>query len=549
MQGAVMKTCAWSAALLVLRVADAVLVRRMGDEPDKLRDVEAITPFGEKADGVSRPHLELVNKTGVLVKALDECICGFGTFWDSEGQKCVPQLTKGVTCGGFAQEDWPLACQDGLTCKLPADYTGKEDAAALKQAICLDCTANDKCQPGRQMCQRVFAVSGQACATVKVTVPNAKATMSVTKNVTVKATSTKNAHAAAKETATVSTESVQKEATETAIAKIPDSKETKEVSATRSATASAVATREATADIVVPYTQSAIRTATMTRSADGYAQGMAYATACANPEGPLRTPDAQAAAASAAYALEKAFRQAANFALQSAKATAMADAKGAALTTASKEAFEAAKDAASEVAKAAAVSQATAGVKDHAEKVAEETAKARAVAAAKEAAQQAASKDAKEKASKLAEAAAQEKAEQLAKGGSATVEEVKPAKQEEKKSEEPAKDIKKDESEKKEEVKKEEVDKEDMFAKWTANDALEKEAAEDKKAAAKEAAVEAKEAAKEEEKKEAMASGPKFSALYVISRNILTCGWTLKESNFCIPHQAKDAFKKWAKAR
>ena len=36
------------------------------------------------------------------------------------------------------------------------------------------------------------------------------------------------------------------------------------------------------------------RTATMTRSADGYAQGMAYATACANPEGPLRTPDAQA---------------------------------------------------------------------------------------------------------------------------------------------------------------------------------------------------------------------------------------------------------------
>ena len=28
------------------------------------------------------------------------------------------------------------------------------------------------------MCQRVFAVSGQACATVKVTVPNAKATPS-----------------------------------------------------------------------------------------------------------------------------------------------------------------------------------------------------------------------------------------------------------------------------------------------------------------------------------------------------------------------------------
>ena len=69
------------------------------------------------------------------------------------------------------------------------------------------------------MCQRVFAVSGQACATVKVTVPQAKATpgprrrgsrsmswrirlksarMSVTKNVTVKAISTKNAHATAK---------------------------------------------------------------------------------------------------------------------------------------------------------------------------------------------------------------------------------------------------------------------------------------------------------------------------------------------------------------
>ena len=29
---------------------------------------------------------------------------------------------------------------------------------------------------GRQMCQRVFAVSGQACVTVKVTVPQAKAT-------------------------------------------------------------------------------------------------------------------------------------------------------------------------------------------------------------------------------------------------------------------------------------------------------------------------------------------------------------------------------------
>ena len=26
--------------------------------------------------------------------------------------KGVPQLTKGVTCGGFAQEDWPLACQE-----------------------------------------------------------------------------------------------------------------------------------------------------------------------------------------------------------------------------------------------------------------------------------------------------------------------------------------------------------------------------------------------------------------------------------------------------
>ena len=38
-----------SQALLVLRVADAVLVRRMGDEPDKLRDV-ATPPLPEQLE-------------------------------------------------------------------------------------------------------------------------------------------------------------------------------------------------------------------------------------------------------------------------------------------------------------------------------------------------------------------------------------------------------------------------------------------------------------------------------------------------------------------
>ncbi|OLP95994.1 Peroxisomal adenine nucleotide carrier 1 [Symbiodinium microadriaticum] len=637
MQGAVMMTlCAWSFALLGLRV-EAVLVRRAGDEPEKLRDVEAIAPFGDKADGLSRPHVELVNKSGVVVQALDECICGFGTFWDSIALKCVPQLTKGVTCGGFAPEDWPLTCQDGLTCKLPPEFNGKVDREVMKKATCLDCAANDGCQLGRQMCQRVFAVSGQACVTVKVTVPQAKATMSVTKNVTVKAISTKNAHATAKETATVSQKSVEEEATESASAEIPNSNRTQKATATRSATASAVVTGEATADINVPYTQSAIRTSTKTRSAEGYAQGSAYATACSSPEGPLRTPDAQAAAATAAYALEKAFRQAANFALRNAKAAAMADAKRDALTQASKEAFEAAKDAASEVAKAAAISKAAAGVKaygewkkdqmrkslsrtasdhwihvsrpgtefyksnaevefchpseqqakfrtphipedgggirvregsirwapfhlgnyretwttgkvgsqfakqkDHAEEVAEQTAKARAVAAAKEAAEQVARKEAQKKASKLAEEAAQEKAERLAKRGGSK-EETEPekektdkdeakkesedvAKKEEAKKEEDKKEVKKEAKDEKEEdtkkddkkvmdkkeedehkkEKAEKLDKEDMFAKWTADDALEKEAAKDKKAADKEAAAAAKEAAKEEEKKEAM---------------------------------------------
>ncbi|CAE7357568.1 PNC1 [Symbiodinium necroappetens] len=410
----------------------------------------------------------------------------------------------------------------------------------MKKATCLDCAANDGCQLGRQMCQRVFAVSGQACVTVKVTVPQAKATMSVTKNVTVKAISTKNAHATAKETATVSQKSVEEEATESASAEIPNSNRTQKATATRSATASAVVTGEATADINVPYTQSAIRTSTKTRSAEGYAQGSAYATACASPEGPLRTPDAQAAAATAAYALEKAFRQAANFALRNAKAAAMADAKRDALTQASKEAFEAAKDAASEVAKAAAISKAAAGVKDHAEEVAEQTAKARAVAAAKEAAEQVARKEAQKKASKLAEEAAQEKAERLAKHGGSK-EEAEPekektdkdeakkesedvAKKEEAKKEEDKKEVKKEAKDEKEEdtkkddmkvkdkkeedehkkEKAEKLDKEDMFAKWTADDALEKEAAKDKKAADKEAAAAAKEAAKEEEKKEAM---------------------------------------------
>ena len=96
--------------------------------------------------------------------------------------KGVPQLTKGVTCGGFAPEDWPLTCQDriineilykgemrptprsgnqlstpppawrftflvrvlwavvvlqdGLTCKLPPEFNGKVDREVMKKAAC-----------------------------------------------------------------------------------------------------------------------------------------------------------------------------------------------------------------------------------------------------------------------------------------------------------------------------------------------------------------------------------------------------------------------------
>ena len=37
--------------------------------PQWLLSQEAIAPFGDKADGLSRPHVELVNKSGVIVQA------------------------------------------------------------------------------------------------------------------------------------------------------------------------------------------------------------------------------------------------------------------------------------------------------------------------------------------------------------------------------------------------------------------------------------------------------------------------------------------------
>eukprot|EP00913_Durusdinium_trenchii_P021183 g19904.t1 len=222
--------CALLAVAWPLHVSAVLLAKR----PGEMQDLEAVQPFGSEADAFRAPHVELINKTSVSVEALDECMCGLGSFWHSELQKCLPQQSKGLNCGGMGSPRlWPAVCQDGLICKIPMEFDsdGKsDDASILKQAMCMDCDPNDHCQWGMErheaFCPKAFAVSGPACATVRVTVPHAHVRMSVEKTVTVKAVSTKSAHASAKdrahavvlETATVRQSNIEAEATESATA-------------------------------------------------------------------------------------------------------------------------------------------------------------------------------------------------------------------------------------------------------------------------------------------------------------------------------------------
>ena len=136
---------------------------------------------------------------GLPCEALDECICGFGTFWDSIALKCIfassgndsyalavrqfhmPPAALQQRCAPaherrhlwwfctrrlaadmpgshctqlkdkeparawrstFSRVLWALlVLQDGLTCKLPPEFDGKVDREVMKKAACISCSS------------------------------------------------------------------------------------------------------------------------------------------------------------------------------------------------------------------------------------------------------------------------------------------------------------------------------------------------------------------------------------------------------------------------
>mmetsp|Transcript_16651 Transcript_16651/g.29641 ORF Transcript_16651/g.29641 Transcript_16651/m.29641 type:complete len:515 (+) Transcript_16651:62-1606(+) len=362
--------------------------------------------------------LKVIKQTSLNSEDGTECLCKLGTFWHWRIHQCVKQGPWGYECGFFPKEHWHRVCQDNLKCEPLENATDNYHSHGLHKgtaetapASCRSCTKEDGCKEGQtrheEECLKQYTISGEACATVRVTLPmTAEAT--ATKEVTVKITESKNASAKATETASHTAEV-------SATAKATHEGEEAEASASGKATAEHEATAEATE--THEATKSATGSSTVTKKTK--AQGVAEETACVTAEevmkemglDPKQKVGAVLAGKIVSKANEMAFERAAAAATAAAKAAGLLDAKEAAEQLAEAEAAEEARLKAEALARQAAGWEAEAG--------ANEAAKAAASARAKEIAKEKAKLEAERLAHLEAEAAAAkaaaEKAEAAAK--------------------------------------------------------------------------------------------------------------------------------------
>jgi hypothetical protein len=183
----------WAFIGLILQAAAVLQVKRCPPKNSKYGIVRKLKAFGSRSKGADRPLLEVVNFTHFQQEVTDRCLCKKGSFWNVDRQKCVPQGDVGFNCSAFPKDIWPSLCKDGYTCK---------------DEVCTECGDEDNCKVGKMRhkatCAKEYDLSGQACVTLRVTVPPSVASATVTKSVTVHVEAAKNVTAEGSAEVTVS---------------------------------------------------------------------------------------------------------------------------------------------------------------------------------------------------------------------------------------------------------------------------------------------------------------------------------------------------------
>lgn len=215
-------------------------------------------------------EFKILKATHLKTGEQSACLCPLGQFWHWRINKCIEHGGWGYECGFFPREHWHRVCKDGLTCKkLPETkdnyhshgiYRGEWKA---KPATCLNCDKEDGCKYGMERhmeeCVRKNDLSGEACATVRVTVP-----------ITAEATDTEKATVKVKVKGPPTDATSTAEATATATARIPGTN--RNVSAT--------ATEEASVNITHRHPITKEVTASHTSTVEHEAKGVSEKTAC-----------------------------------------------------------------------------------------------------------------------------------------------------------------------------------------------------------------------------------------------------------------------------
>jgi len=262
---------------------------------------------------LGEPILEVTNKTEIQQKTSSGCLCDMGYFWHWRIHQCIQQGAWGYECGFFPGEHHHRVCADGLVCErlrgAQDNYEshGKHhDTSNSFPASCQHCEDEDQCKYGEERqqeeCLKEYALSGEACQTVKVTVPSS-ATVSATVSHT--AVGKAYADASAKATETVShtasatanaeathtskqshtaTESASAKSTATATesSKATATSEQDGIKASSTAEGSATAQQTETASVTKSATATAEASSTKVVEAQAEATAEAQATATAD---------------------------------------------------------------------------------------------------------------------------------------------------------------------------------------------------------------------------------------------------------------------------
>lgn len=114
--------------------------------------------------------VEVVKKEPFKSESKSSCICPEGTFWHSRINECIAKGGLGYECGFFPSEHHESVCKDGFTCRKLDDTPIKYFHKGAVPASCQPCKAEDKCEKeDRTGCTKAVSLSGEACATVRIT--------------------------------------------------------------------------------------------------------------------------------------------------------------------------------------------------------------------------------------------------------------------------------------------------------------------------------------------------------------------------------------------